>query len=605
MDPFPDIIDDRDGAEALVQRILDPHRRGPIVAVTLSEIRNSPLVDVAALQAKLGAVADIVVVRTGQATWWLKRRLPFGLDVYGDAIRAWRPGSLLVGEHPLLVLEDQPGHVDLSAMAPRLAAELSCREESAVVHSVSSDGALLELADFSLVVVEPLNVSATELSPQRVLRPAQRVRVLVITSPVEDAPAQGTLLPFEDDPAHRVSELLRPGLPILAKVGAITKKNGIDIELLPGVHGRIPPESIRAGTPWIDSELLAVELDPDRRRSRTAGSGAPSTDIRLREHRGDSQVRALSLRPDGPPWLQEAPVVVELSAAPDSWSRTSAIAKDEQDPADLAELILRAESAHEQSRDLIRGLGDSLDQMRSQARALRQELELDLAEIRHRVLATIESEHDSLTGSTLEALEEARAEISELRSALRESEQSRDRLHHEVSTLNRAEKKHKDELAKAKESIRLERARMRRLQRELDAFVPEKERFLKAVRESWLRQTDKDVRETYPWREPLIGEAFLESLDRVQGVTTERIIDVCAEVVSGRAVQRNGFQVHPLRSSSGGGGSAQLVRADGARAFRASLQVRSAAARRLHYWQLPDGRIELAQIGYHDDFGIR
>jgi hypothetical protein len=30
----------------------------------------------------------------------------------------------------------------------------------------------------------------------------------------------------------------------------------------------------------------------------------------------------------------------------------------------------------------------------------------------------------------------------------------------------------------------------------------------------------------------------------------------------------------------------------------------TAAARRLHYWRLPGGRVELAKIVYHDDFSI-
>ena len=38
---------------------------------------------------------------------------------------------------------------------------------------------------------------------------------------------------------------------------------------------------------------------------------------------------------------------------------------------------------------------------------------------------------------------------------------------------------------------------------------------------------------------------------------------------------------------------------------RCNLQAGTAAARRLHYWQLPDGGIELAKIVYHDDFSIR
>jgi hypothetical protein len=46
------------------------------------------------------------------------------------------------------------------------------------------------------------------------------------------------------------------------------------------------------------------------------------------------------------------------------------------------------------------------------------------------------------------------------------------------------------------------------------------------------------------------------------------------------------------------------VRNDGAIAWRASLQVNTPSARRIHYWVLPSGQIELARVAAHDDFDI-
>jgi hypothetical protein len=86
-------------------------------------------------------------------------------------------------------------------------------------------------------------------------------------------------------------------------------------------------------------------------------------------------------------------------------------------------------------------------------------------------------------------------------------------------------------------------------------------------------------------------------------VSRERVIDTCAHVASGRAADIPGLELHALRSSDGGG-TPQRVRADGARAWRCSLQANTAAARRLHFWRMPDGGIELAKIVYHDDFSI-
>jgi hypothetical protein len=59
--------------------------------------------------------------------------------------------------------------------------------------------------------------------------------------------------------------------------------------------------------------------------------------------------------------------------------------------------------------------------------------------------------------------------------------------------------------------------------------------------------------------------------------------------------------VHPLRENMGAE-SAQVKRGDGARCFRAAIERNVAAARRLHFWRLPDGTVELSRIVVHDDY---
>jgi hypothetical protein len=140
------------------------------------------------------------------------------------------------------------------------------------------------------------------------------------------------------------------------------------------------------------------------------------------------------------------------------------------------------------------------------------------------------------------------------------------------------------------------------LSSELERFDPS-DRFIGAVRGVWERGTQGDDRDRYPWREPVLGKDFLTSVEDVQGVARQRVVDVCAHVVSGRAKTIPGLELHPLRESEGGD-APQRRRADGAKAYRCSLQGNTPAARRLHYWELPGGGIELAKVVYHDDFTI-
>ena len=276
---------------------------------------------------------------------------------------------------------------------------------------------------------------------------------------------------------------------------------------------------------------------------------------------------------------------------------------DEFELRPLADLVLRAAEMHERSRRSISDSERHLDQLRSEAVRLRHELETDLVELRERVLRTAEQDRDDIQGSTGHALAEARTEIRRLRALLAQAGRANEELEQQVTAAAERARKHREELRKSAADVERQRALAGRLQSELDV-VPAEDRLRAAVRSSWLRQTTKSDREQFRWREPVVGPEFLDSLELLEGVSRDRVVDVCAEVVSGRAVTRPGLQVHALRSVDTGG-APQQQRADGARAFRASLQVRSSAARRLHYWELPDGGIELAKVGYHDDFTIR
>ena len=63
-------------------------------------------------------------------------------------------------------------------------------------------------------------------------------------------------------------------------------------------------------------------------------------------------------------------------------------------------------------------------------------------------------------------------------------------------------------------------------------------------------------------------------------------------------------EVHPKRTGPGGDDPQEIRETDGATCWRMSVEIGVAAARRVHYWKLPDGRIELHELVSHDTFGI-
>ena len=134
-------------------------------------------------------------------------------------------------------------------------------------------------------------------------------------------------------------------------------------------------------------------------------------------------------------------------------------------------------------------------------------------------------------------------------------------------------------------------------------FATGEERLRHDVYVAWAKNvpaSDK-ARQTLPadWT---AGHAFAASLYGFteQGVIAKALKAV-VEVLTGAAERNAAREVHALRANLGGD-AAQVVRADGAKCFRAAIEQNVASARRLHFWRLPDGSVELSRVVVHDDF---
>jgi len=92
----------------------------------------------------------------------------------------------------------------------------------------------------------------------------------------------------------------------------------------------------------------------------------------------------------------------------------------------------------------------------------------------------------------------------------------------------------------------------------------------------------------------------LQDLARTSKVRRTKVLDIVIHVLLGRAHTIPGLDVHQIRESAAGG-APHVRRADGSVGWRASLQSRAPAARRLMWWSRPDGTVELARVARHDD----
>jgi hypothetical protein len=116
----------------------------------------------------------------------------------------------------------------------------------------------------------------------------------------------------------------------------------------------------------------------------------------------------------------------------------------------------------------------------------------------------------------------------------------------------------------------------------------------KLIWSQWVDICPPNERTEHPPRRFVISSELIRTIvQRRVDVPIERLAWVCAMVIGDRAIGHAGIDAHIYR------GNEESERQDGAKAMRAALK-RSAGGPRLHYWSLPNGTIEFAQIGYHD-----
>ncbi|MFF8786772.1 hypothetical protein [Streptomyces sp. NPDC015125] len=132
---------------------------------------------------------------------------------------------------------------------------------------------------------------------------------------------------------------------------------------------------------------------------------------------------------------------------------------------------------------------------------------------------------------------------------------------------------------------------------------PEKQ-FRYEVEQVWLWRYTENERQDWPLRPYSFGPDWLASLGDDLPVHRRDIVDVVTDVLTGRAASLTGRQVRPHKTYASGG-APQLVRGDGATAWRCNIKNNSPAAPRMTWWKLSEGAVELGRISLHDDTRLR
>lgn len=622
--------------DALARDILDPGREHAVVCATRPSWSSEPLVDVAALREALPPAAHLYVMATGDRSWELTDLLPPRLDVYGGAMRIWWPFGEEApdpGAHPLFFVH-RPGESaetirKVAAAFSRPAAPAGAPEPgtelAGVVTRVLGAGSELTLAGGHRAFAHRSHLTELAgLHPDQVMRIGQGVRVRIGEGLAQTGRLQVSLLPFEPDGWARLTEQYREGMVVEGLVDGL-RNFGAFVEIYPGITGLLP--SRRISREWVShaedflevGERIAVRIiriAPAEERIELSIVDVPE---------GATPERPASIYPEGPPWLPpvrrapapapesepepepepvEEPVAVD-AGAPTSPPEPAPVAEGEAPAGEaeaeaLEQAITDGRELQGQVGALFAGAQRRIEELRAEAAQVRRILERDLVEARLRVLEFADTETKALAGTAEAALADARRELEDLRERLTAAEHDRHQLLDGLKAQRERTRDQERRNERLTKELRAERARAGRLGGKGGDEDPG-DALLAEIQAAWERLTTPADRERYPWREPLLGPDFLNSLDRVEGIRRDRVVEACAHIASGRAADIPGLELHPLRTSETGG-APQRERADGARAWRASLQSNAPSARRLHFWRLSDGGVELAKVVYHDDY---
>jgi hypothetical protein len=117
---------------------------------------------------------------------------------------------------------------------------------------------------------------------------------------------------------------------------------------------------------------------------------------------------------------------------------------------------------------------------------------------------------------------------------------------------------------------------------------------------AWVERVPYNERAGRPAPVAIVGDRFVESFVAMESGKKAKALRAMLDVLSGDRAKLAALEVHPLREGDGAT-ARDLVREDGAKCKRAYVEEKSPAARRLHYWQLPDNSIEFSRVVLHDD----
>lgn len=613
--------------EQLAQSILDPARRRPLAVVTTTFDTDVPYVDVAELEAAVSDVADVAVVSSGDLTFELARLLPNNCETFNGAVRSFPVGNEWQGRPSLArrrfsfstheqqkVLETVID--DIIGMAHRAGLTVA-----SVADALPATGIVRGmLADDTRAMVSLDSGGLASISAEATFAPAP-LRWVVHEGMAVRGMLDSETRRLELEPAIADSESLWGRYPdgsvTLALVHLVERQRATLL-----VHPQHPIDVTRADlspNPLDRVDLLLSEgdvievrvvRDPQGRRAlRTIDLDDDETPL-----------PAVALTPGGNPWLELGRTLLEPEAeltvtSVEEFLATIGLSRTaEDDEQGAAETTTQPEGESpplaEPATTITRprpGPGPRpaaappvADGSRAAAKTTgedrRTALQSALATV-DELRAQLRTERAQRTGPSVDALH---SEVAQLKGIVQQLASENHRLLDDNRKL-------RERLSDAQNNLRS----ARRTVAEIAVVGPRERRARFATDDEWIRHEitlewidrfEPATRAEYPMPADLvIGPRFAASLDGLDVTQLEKALRCAMEAATGFIGKNPVREAHALRSGDGGADAPVVRAADGARCMRAYIEQKTPQARRLHYWVLRGGGIELSRVVLHDD----
>lgn len=590
-------VTDDNGSVALADLLNGNRRRRPVVVVTSPAGRRAPYIDAERIWDEVGDLADVYVIASGAHTWTFSTKMPDLTQVYGGAGRVYPVGHEWVSNpyaSPLHFAynakEGERATRDLASDALRMAAAAGLIQRSRSRHRIRVTAEVVGIPVPERAIVKfdgrfaPIaqELTVPDVPLDRVLRVGLQVAGWFDPEARRVDIGDALLSPVDALHSYTAGEV------VLTEVGSV-QQDRAELKLHPAVSVDVTRDDVTGN----DLDDLRTLMTPGEVVPARVTATAPDWRLSLLDVDDEEVPRtAAALLDGGPPWLQPPPAEETLG----DWTA--------EDPG-LGLAVLPAEAAPPGAELAGRQLMSPASAPAPPSASSPTPMLLD----KKRPPATRPGTPAAATGSMALTIDALRAQVVSLecdlkavREELREGSAERAALDGLRLGLER-------QVAQLEHALRVQRSRLRKAKRPgqvADQAGPEfadpEQGFRYAVVTAWASRTPLGEQADRPLSEYDIGPDFLASLNEVPGISLEKVAGVVVEIVTARAQELAGRDLHQLRESAGP--TARYVRraSDGATCWRAALQVHAPQARRIHYWVLPGGRVELSRVALHDDF---